>query len=891
MPTTHDVPVADVLAGAPAAVELVREVHREPEAARLVGIVGPAGSGKSVTVREITSAWRAHGVDVHVGSPPDDAGLADDVALVVDDAHLLDDAAVERVRRRAAEPGARVVVTRRPWPRGAAVARLGSVLSTNRAPLVLGALDPAGVAARAARAIGRRPAGWFARRVHERTLGSPWLTDRLVRALLDAAGPDRARFAHDGGGEDPGPSGWLSEPLAEEITDVVDAEDRRVAELMLAVALGAPMDAEVLVPLLGLVDAAGSGIDELDELVARAAAAGLSGPDGTPLPLVADALRRRTAPARRTEVRRQLAEIELDRGGSVLAVARSMVDSGATGDRAAAVFTAAADEAAREEQDDTPALYAEAVRAGAPALSLAARRAEAHLRTGDLVGALGHSDAVLGALESVEPADALRAGGVAAAVLARRGLLARSAELYRWMAAASGGAAPTSAVPVLIGTGALVEARAAIGGAAVPVGSAAALLGERPGLTGPSGLGAPTLIAGAEELIARGVLDSVEGSPTAALSGLARASGLLESAHRAALLPDTPAALAALVAVHTGEFDVAGSVLERALAVGLGGRRAQTRHRLLLGWIALLRGATGAAGAQLAAVDGTGEEMEARDEFLAASLQVALARRAGDLGTLMGSWTRAREAIVRHPVDLFVLQPLGELVTAATRLREQSWVRPHLDEADALLDALGRPALWSAPLHWAQLQAAVLVADTDAAARHTAALAGAADGSRFAAAMAAAAPHWVALLHNRVDADAVESAARGLHAVGLSWDGGKLAGQAAIRTEDRRAMTALLGCARALQAEVGRTGEDPPAAPAPAPPIAPPAPTAPSSMLSEREREVAELVVQGRTYKEIGETLFISAKTVEHHVARMRQRLGVTGRGELHAQLRRILAG
>ena len=303
------------------------------------------------------------------------------------------------------------------------------------------------------------------------------------------------------------------------------------------------------------------------------------------------------------------------------------------------------------------------------------------------------------------------------------------------------------------------------------------------------------------------MLDSVEGSPTAALSGLARASGLLESAHRSALLPDTPAALAALVAVHTGEFDVAGSVLERALAVGLGGRRAQTRHRLLLGWIALLRGATGAAGAHLAAVDGTGEEMEARDEFLAASLQVALARRGGDLGALMRSWTRAREAIVRHPVDLFVLQPLGELVTAATRLREQSWVRPHLDEADALLDALGRPALWSAPLHWAQLQAAVLVTDTDAAARHTDALAGAAAGSRFAAAMAAAAPHWVALLAGRVDAEAVEAAARGLHAVGLSWDGGKLAGQAAIRTEDRRAMTALLGCARALQAEVGRTGE------------------------------------------------------------------------------------
>ena len=471
VPTAQDVSETDVLAGAPAAVQLVRDVRREPGAPRLVGIVGPAGSGKSVTVREIAAAWRAHGVEVHLGGPPDGDDLPDGVALVVDDAHRLGDADVERVRRRAAEPGARVVVARRPWPRGAAVARLGSLLATAQAPVVLGALDPAGVAARASRALGRRPADWFARRVHERTLGSPWLTDRLIRALLDAAGPDRARYAHDGAAADPGPSRWLSEPLAEEIADAVDAEDRRVAELVLAVALGAPADAEVLAPLLGLVDAAGSGIDELDELIARAAAAGLCGPDGTPLPLVADAVRRRTAPARRTEVRRLLAEIELDRGGSVLTVARSMVGGGATGDRAAAVFIAAADEAAREEQDDTPALYAEAVRAGASPLSLAARRAEAHLRTGDLDGALEHSDSVLGALDAVEPADALRAGGVAAAVLARRGLLARSAELYRWMAAVSDGAAPTAAVPVLIGTGALAEARTALGETAVVPGA------------------------------------------------------------------------------------------------------------------------------------------------------------------------------------------------------------------------------------------------------------------------------------------------------------------------------------------------------------------------------------------------------------------------------------
>lgn len=217
----------------------------------------------------------------------------------------------------------------------------------------------------------------------------------------------------------------------EQIGYAVDGQDPGVRELVLAAALGAPMDAEVLVPMLGLVDAAGSGIDELDELIEQARAAGLCGTDGRVVPLVGVALRDRTPPARRTEIRRTLTEIELDRGGSVLAVARTMVGSQANGDRAAAVLAAAADEAGRAEDDDAADLYAEAVRAGTPPLSLAARRAEAHLRTGDLDAALTRSDAVLSVLDAVDPDDALRAGSVAASVLARRGLLARSAELAR----------------------------------------------------------------------------------------------------------------------------------------------------------------------------------------------------------------------------------------------------------------------------------------------------------------------------------------------------------------------------------------------------------------------------------------------------------------------------
>ncbi|WP_286279380.1 helix-turn-helix transcriptional regulator [Naasia aerilata] len=59
--------------------------------------------------------------------------------------------------------------------------------------------------------------------------------------------------------------------------------------------------------------------------------------------------------------------------------------------------------------------------------------------------------------------------------------------------------------------------------------------------------------------------------------------------------------------------------------------------------------------------------------------------------------------------------------------------------------------------------------------------------------------------------------------------------------------------------------------------------------LSAREREVARLVLDGKNYREIGEAIFISPRTVEHHVARIRQRLDATTRSDLLAQLRLAL--
>jgi DNA-binding CsgD family transcriptional regulator len=58
--------------------------------------------------------------------------------------------------------------------------------------------------------------------------------------------------------------------------------------------------------------------------------------------------------------------------------------------------------------------------------------------------------------------------------------------------------------------------------------------------------------------------------------------------------------------------------------------------------------------------------------------------------------------------------------------------------------------------------------------------------------------------------------------------------------------------------------------------------------LTQREAEVLALVAEGRTNRQIGETLFITPKTAGVHVSRILAKLGVTGRGEAAAVAHRL---
>jgi DNA-binding NarL/FixJ family response regulator len=59
-----------------------------------------------------------------------------------------------------------------------------------------------------------------------------------------------------------------------------------------------------------------------------------------------------------------------------------------------------------------------------------------------------------------------------------------------------------------------------------------------------------------------------------------------------------------------------------------------------------------------------------------------------------------------------------------------------------------------------------------------------------------------------------------------------------------------------------------------------------SAELTTRERDVCELVAAGQTNREVGVALFLSPRTVEHHLRSSYRKLGVRSRTELAARHR-----
>ena len=292
----------------------------------------------------------------------------------------------------------------------------------------------------------------------------------------------------------------------------------------------------------------------------------------------------------------------------------------------------------------------------------------------------------------------------------------------------------------------------------------------------------------------------------------------------------------------------------------------------------------------------------AREREIVIYLEYLAATRALiDLAT--GDWDTAAAAaaeLVAQPrlTNWVARIPALEVVGLVGLRRGQPGAHEHLDEAWELARATGELQRLR-PIACARAEAAWLEGDAravDAATRDTLALAHEVGHEwdvgeivlwRFRAGLPAAAPescplpiacelagdargaarHWAAL---------GEPYAEALALLGASDPEPLLDGIALL---DRLGATAVAAFGRARLRRAGVTGV--PRGPRPATRANP-------AGLTARQLEVLELVTQGLSNPQIARRLFLSPKTVEHHVAAILVKLGVRSRGDVASAARRL---
>ncbi|MDN5861420.1 MAG: helix-turn-helix transcriptional regulator, partial [Pseudonocardia sp.] len=317
-------------------------------------------------------------------------------------------------------------------------------------------------------------------------------------------------------------------------------------------------------------------------------------------------------------------------------------------------------------------------------------------------------------------------------------------------------------------------------------------------------------------------------------------------------------------AATTTETAVATIVAATAVATTTGAATT-ARRPLLAAWLDLRAGRYAAAGDGLVAAAST--PVLRRDAVLAAAVSVGLARRSGGERSLAATWHRVAPVVAGADVEILLLDVWGELSVAAALVSpgEQHGIAEAMAAAVA---RAGNPWWALATDCWWRLARADAAADTADAARAAAALAALAAEQPLARPAADAAAVWADALAGTAAPGDVARTAADLAARGHRFEAERLCATAADRATEPDAARALLGAGRRLR-------ERPTGAVATVP-----------DALSPREREVGALVIDGLTHKEIGRNLYISPKTVEQHVARMRQKLAATTRADLVAALR-----
>ncbi|MGO2111542.1 MAG: hypothetical protein ACTH31_08010, partial [Pseudoclavibacter sp.] len=684
-----------------------------PDARTMLGLLGVRGTGKTAVLDSLAETFAARGAAVH-RSVADAARARATVGgsgsaratLLVDDAHTLGDDDLRcllDLARDAAGPHL-VVAARPPIDHSEALAvarhleRVGPVvvLDRIRAPDAL---------EWARSALGRDLEPEQVDRLLEQTDGAPWLVERVLAACSETLELD---------GDPP-------EGLMHRLALDLERLDADVAALALALGVGFDLRSRML-PSWSPFQSS-----DLDRVVKAARADGILRADDGLIPLIGAAAVR-AAPAHRVGAMQLELAGEFSKRGRPLDPA--LADPSAAGLLDPGVASALALEGDAHLLAD-PArandYYSAALAAGAERREVRARQAQAALAVGDTetAGHLIEQHVVDG-----EPRDLGRTVDVAAAHWAARCLPGRSAEIYRWYGAERVGASAPSAAIALYGAGDPETGKRML---------------EVTSESFPTGVSISARNCG------RALRASLGDDPSPALALLVRASSTLTVTGVMSPLPEHPAALAAIVAMHSGDLGAAVSVLDDAIDGDQGGAGALPRFLLLRAWASMLAGEPARARDDCARARRHPYPLAPRDELFARSLEVGLARRADDLQALMRAWRGVREFVMTVGMGLFTLLPLGELVVAAARMSDSKAVEPALREAWALLERLGDPPLWSSTLRWSCVHAGIIANRPDDLTPHAAALVRAARHFPLAAALAQAGRTWVRMLGGHAD--------------------------------------------------------------------------------------------------------------------------------------------
>ncbi|MEV6341363.1 LuxR C-terminal-related transcriptional regulator [Nocardia vinacea] len=828
--------------GAHAMADAHRADGRHPDRgdSLTIGAADATGDGHGTRTAEKPNIIQRTGNGAHPIHRPDGAHpRTPRPALIIDNAHTLSDSDLESLCATIESGRYTVIVATQPRPHDPQLRILADTVARRGRVADLRALGVSDIAP-FARELGMAVPRPVAQHIHRQTAGS---RGGVVAALTAACS---ARLDAGIRAVDDAVAAW-----ARALLDNLEPD---LLETLVVATTGTGLDSSELTEVLGVDTSAAQ------ELIDRARASALVTDADLLLEPAVTPLRTLLGDRRFVAVQRRLLNARLDAGLLRDHTALLLAESGVRDQRLAEFLCAAAEKAGRE----AVRYYAAAAATGADPDVIALRWAEAAACTGDGDTAMRLAEPVL-ARPGVTGAELAAAVRICAAVLTRRGLVGRAAQLYSWLGAHRVGAdwAVGATVQYLAGEV-----------------TAAAELSESATQWPPTEANAHArLIATA---LARTIVEHETGTATA-VSALIQAAQADAGTDR--FLPCTAVSIATLLCLSTGEPRRAGEALRRATTSGLRCHQLQ----VLTAWAAMLGGDEQAAATTTAALQM--DSLDIRDRLLAHGVAVGLARRGGDHAALTRAWQAAYPLFDDVDADLLTLLPIGELWLAGIRLRDERRIAPLVDASLALLRRLDQPPAWANAFHWYGVQAAIAHESPEELLPHARLLKAAAEaGDRHAAILADAGRTWVLVLRGQVAAAPVQAAVAGLSEIGLTWDAARLASEAALAAADSTTATTLLKLARTVRADAR------PQEPAGRPlataatsgdgQASAPEPVADAAILSEREREVAELVLLGLTYREIGARLYISAKTVEHHVARIRRRIGARSRSELLSMLR-----